>query len=259
MRSILCPVDRSDTLDDRVETALALARAGGGHVTFQIATPFAQMAVWEPFGGAAISATAISEARELDEKLGRELDARLAPQDVPFDVVIDDHGRVEAAAAAARFADVAVATLDDPALDEIVLSLRSPVLAVPRGRPMLAFDGPVLVAWDGGHESANALRAALPLLELACAVHLLTVREQDGSFPAADAACYLSRHGIHAELHEKERTGSVANTIQECAREVGAGLIVMGLFGHSRLRELLMGGVSREMLDRSQIPLLLAH
>lgn len=259
MRSILCPVDRSDTLDDRVETALALARATGGHVTFQIATPFAQMAVWEPFGGAAISAVAINEARHLDEKLRSDLDARLARQDVAFDVIIDDCGRVEAAAAAARFADIAVATLDDPALDEIVLSLRSPILAIPRGHPMLAFDAPVLVAWDGGHESANALRAAVPLLEKASAVHLLTVREKDGSFPAADAAAYLSRHGIHADLHEKDRNGSVADTIQACARDVGAGLVVMGLFGHSRLRELLMGGVSREMLDRSQIPLLLAH
>lgn len=259
MRSILCPVDNSDTLDDRVETALALARTMGGHVTFQIATPFAQMAVWEPFGGAAISAAAISDAREADERLARDLDARLAPQDVPFDVTIDDQGRVEAAAAAARFADVAVATLDDPTLEDIVLSLRGPVLAVPRGTPMLAFDRPVLVAWDGGHESANALRAAVPLLARASAVHLLTVREKDGSFPAADAACYLSRHGIHAETHEKDRNGSIAFTIEEVAREVGAGLIVMGLYGHSRLRELLMGGVSREMLDRSQIPLLLAH
>jgi nucleotide-binding universal stress UspA family protein len=259
VRSILCPVDRSETLDDRVETALALARATGGHVTFQLATPFAQMAVWEPFGGAAISAAAISEARELDDKLASELNARLGKQDVAFDVIVDDQGRVEAAASAARFADVLVATLNDPVLEEIVLSLRAPVLATPKGVPMLAFDRPVLVAWDGGHESANALRAAMPLLEKAGAVHLLTVREKDGSFPASDAACYLSRHGIHAESHERDRNGSIAFTIEECARDVGAGLIVMGLFGHSRLRELLMGGVSRDMLDRSQIPLLLAH
>ncbi|WP_372730689.1 universal stress protein [Novosphingobium sp.] len=259
MRSILCPIDRSDTLDDRVETALALARSTGGHVTFQIATPFAQMTVWEPFGGAAISAVAINEARELDDKLARELDARLARQDVQFDITIDDQGRVEAAASAARFADVLVATLDDPALEEIVLSLRAPVLAVPRGMPMLVFDGPVLVAWDGGHESANALRAALPLLGKAGPVHLLTVREKDGSFPASDAASYLSRHGIHAQSHERDHNGSIASTIEQCARDVGAGLIVMGLFGHSRLRELLMGGVSREMLDHSKIPLLLAH
>jgi nucleotide-binding universal stress UspA family protein len=259
MRSILCPIEKSETLNDRVETALAFAREDGGHVTFQIATPFAQMAAWEPFGGAAISAAAINDACEADEAFAREMDARLAPQDVPFDVVMDDNGRIEAAAAAARFADLIVASLDDPAIEELVLGVRCPVLAVPRGTPMLTFDAPVLVAWDGGHESANALRAALPFLAKASAVHILTVREKDDTFPAVDAACYLSRHGIHAEVREQERNGSIAFTIEEAARAVDAGLIVMGLFGHSRLRELLMGGVSREMLDRSQIPLLLAH
>ena len=99
----------------------------------------------------------------------------------------------------------------------------------------------------------------MPLLAKAPAVHILTVRDKSDDFPATGAACYLSRHGIHAEVHERERNGSIAFTIEECARGLGAGLIVMGLFGHSRLRELLMGGVSREMLDRSQIPLLLAH
>lgn len=259
MRSIFCPIENSETLDDRVETALALARHANGHVTFQIATPFSQLATWEPFGGAAISAAAINEARENDRAFAAPIDARIAPQDVPFDVVVVDEDRLEAAAAAARFADVLVASLADPALEELGLGLRSPILAVPKGAPLLAFEQPALIAWDGGHEAANALRASVPLLSSASAVHIVTVCEKDRTFPAVDAARYLSRHGVHAELHERERNGSIAFTIEECARELAAGLIVMGLFGHSRLRELLIGGVSREMLDRSQIPLLLAH
>lgn len=259
MRSILCPADNAKTLDDRVETALALARATGGHVTFQIATPFAQMALWEPFGGAALSAVAINEARAEDEKLAAALDARLARQDVPFDVTVIDQGRVEGLSAASRFADVIVASLDDPALEEVAIEVRCPVLAVPRGVPMLSFDAPVLIAWDGGYESANALRASLPLLALAPVVHVLTVREKSADFPASDAACYLSRHGVRAEVHEAEPNGSVAFTIEQAALRLNAGVLVMGLFGKSRLRELLLGGVSRTMLDRSQIPLLLAH
>ncbi|WP_298285531.1 universal stress protein [Novosphingobium sp.] len=259
MRSILCPLDVSEALDDRIETALALARACDGHVTFQIATPFAQMASWEPFGGAAVSAYALKEAREANERLAAELDTRFASQDVPFDIEVLDQERIAAAAAAARFADIVIGSLSDPVVEEMTLNLRAPLLGVPRGLPMLTFDKPVLLAWDGGHKGANAMRAALPLLQMASTVHLLTVREKDSSFPAAEAARYLSRHDVHAETHERERNGSIAFTIEECARSVGAGLIVMGLFGHSRLRELLMGGVSREMLDRSQIPLLLAH
>lgn len=259
MRSILCPADSAHTLDDRVETALALARAKNGHVTFQIATPFAQMALWEPFGGAALSAVAINEVREQDEKLAGELNERMGRQDVAFDVEVIDQGRIEGLAAASRFADVIVASLDDPALEEVGLEVRCPVLAVPRGTPMLRFDTPALVAWDGGYEAANALRAALPLLKLASSVHLVTVREKSDDFPASDAASYLSRHDIHAEVHEVEPNGSVAFTIEQTAMRLGAGLIVMGLFGKSRLRELLLGGVSRSLLDRAQVPLLLAH
>lgn len=259
MRSILCPIDNSPSLDNRVETALALARAVDGHATFQIATPFAQMAVWEPFGGATISAVALREVKEADDKLRSDIEARLSHQDVAFDVEVADAGRIEAVAGASRFADVIVASLDDPLVEELALGARCPVLAVPLGAPMLVFDGPVLIAWDGGHEAANALRAAVPLLRLASEVHILTVREKSEDFPAADAACYLSRHGVHAEIHAEEPSGSIADTISAVARRVGAGMVVMGVYGHSRLRELLMGGVSRTMLDHSKVPLLLAH
>ncbi|MEI6642712.1 MAG: universal stress protein [Novosphingobium sp.] len=259
MRSILCPADSADTLDDRVETALALARVMRGHVSVQIATPFAQMALWEPFGGAALSAEVINEVRAADEQLGKDLDVRLTGQDVPFDIVLIDQGRVEGVAAAARFTDCIVASLDDPALEEVALGSRCPVLALPKGAPLLTFDKPVLLAWDGGHEAAAAMRAALPLLALASAVHILMVREHEDSFPARDAACYLSRHDIHAEVHEVARHGSISRMIADKAHELGAGLIVMGLFGKSRLRELLLGGVSRELLDTSVVPLLLAH
>ena len=259
MRSILCPADSADTLDDRVETALAIARITRGHVTFQIATPFAQMAIWEPFGGAAMSAQVINEVRAADEQLGIDLDKRLAPQDVAYDVVMIDQGRVEGVAAAARFTDLVVVSLDDPALEEIAIGSRCPVLALPKGVPMYAFDRPVLLAWDGGHESAAAMRAALPMLALASAAHILTVREKEDTFPARDAASYLSRHDIHAEVHAVERHGSIAATIAKTAKDLDAGLIVMGLFGKSRLRELILGGVSRELLDTSTVPLLLAH
>jgi nucleotide-binding universal stress UspA family protein len=259
MRSILCPVDNSVTLNDRVETALALARVTRGHVTFQIATPFADLALWEPFGGAALSAEAINQVRLGDEKLASDLDARLAPQDVPFDVVVVDDGRIEGVAAASRYTDLVVTSLEDPSLEEIGLGIRAPVLALPKGVPMLAFDRPVVIAWDGGHEAAAAMRASLDLLHLASAVHILSVQEKAEDYPGAEAASYLSRHGIHAECHVVQRDGSVSATIAGFAREKDAGLIVMGLFGKSRLRELLLGGVSRALLDRSELPLLLAH
>lgn len=259
MRSILCPADATTSFDNRLETALALARATKGHVTLQVATPIADMAVWEPFGGAVLSASAIDAARQADEELAERLKARLAPQDVPFDVEMVDFSRIEGLAAASRYADVIVTGLDDPSIEEVALGVRCPVLGVPENVAMTDFSGSVLIAWDGGHESANAMRAAVPLLKLAGHVHVLTVTEKSADFPPSDALCYLSRHDIHAELHEVEPQGTIAHTIEQTAKRLGAGLLVMGVYGHSRLRELLLGGVSRDLLDNSTVPLLLAH
>ncbi|WP_295530823.1 universal stress protein [Novosphingobium sp. Chol11] len=259
MRSILCPADAAKTLDDRVETALALARLVDGHVAFDFASPFGQMIAWEPFGGAALTAQVIDQARDNDRALASALEARLAPQDVPFDVEMTDAGRIEGVTAAARYADVIVMGLSDPVIEEIVLGTHCPVLAIPDGVPLLRFDVPMLVAWDGGNEGARAMRASVPLLRMASAVHLVVVRDDDEPFAGAEAASYLSRHGIHAEVHAIKREGTAAAMIEATAHELGAGLIVMGLFGKSRLREMVLGGVSRAMLDHSRIPLLLAH
>lgn len=259
MRSILCPADATPEFDSRLETALALARCTGGHVTAQIATPLAQIAAWEPFGGAALSAAAITQIRDDDEKLAGQLNTRLGHQDVPFDVVISDFARVDALSSASRLADLVVMSVGDPAIDEVALTVRPPVLAVPAGQPMTVFDGAVLVAWDGGHEAANALRAALPLLRMASRVHVLTVREKEGGFPPTEALRYLSRHDVHAELHDALATGPISETIAATAANFEVGLVVMGVFGHSRLREMLLGGVSRDLLERSRVPLLLAH
>ena len=259
MRSILCPADNAASLDDRVETALALARALDGHVAFEIATPFGYVMAWEPFGGAALSAAMINQAREDDLALAADLGARLAPQDVAFDIEVAGQGRIESVIAAARYADIIVTGRDDPVIEEIVLGTHCPVLAVPKGAAMLRFDVPMLVAWNGGHEAAAALRAAVPMLRLASVVHLVAVEDEAGTLGAIDAASYLSRHGIHAEVHEIKREGTAVSAIEATAQEIDAGLIVMGLFGKSRLREMIWGGASRAMLDHTNVPLLLAH
>ena len=259
MRSILCPADSSNSFTCRLETALALGRALRGHVTLQIATPIAQIAAWEPFGGAVISATAITQARDEDEKLAKALAVQLGSQDVPFDIEMADDARTFALSSGSRLADVIVMSMADPALEEVALAVRCPILAVPGNQPLANFGGPILVAWDGGAEAANALRAALPLLRMASQVHVVTVFEKESDFPATDALSYLSRHDVHAELHEVAASGSVSDAISQTAERLGVGLVVMGLFGRSRLRELLLGGVSRDMLDGSKIPLLIAH
>ncbi|MBA4048966.1 MAG: hypothetical protein C0476_10545 [Sphingomonas sp.] len=117
-----------------------------------------------------------------------------------------------------------------------------------------------MVAWSGTAESANALRAAVPLLAHARAVKLVTIVDGGDAFPATDATRYLSRHNIHAELIERPREyGTIGAALSAAAEAASADWIVMGAYGHSRFRETLFGGVTQQLLENAPCPILLSH
>ncbi len=121
--------------------------------------------------------------------------------------------------------------------------------------------GRAMVAWDGSHEAASALTASRTLLRVASEVHVVTVDERSKrDFPPTDAAEYLSRHGIAVEIHEWPRKDrSVEEALSHACQELSIDWMVMGAFGHSRLRETIFGGVTRYILAETRVPLLLAH
>ena len=143
---------------------------------------------------------------------------------------------------------------------ELALAARTPILALEDGAALTAPLSSVCIAWDGGDEAAHALRAAAPLLAGCGAVHVLTVKEKPGGFPATEAVRYLSRHGVTAELHELARTGSTEETLASAVARLHGQLLVMGAYGKSRMREYFFGGVTRYFVDECPSPaLLLAH
>ncbi|ETX28857.1 universal stress protein [Roseivivax isoporae] len=152
---------------------------------------------------------------------------------------------------------------DSVFFDAMLFDARLPVLvAVNDAQPDYRT---VLVAWDGSAVALAAARAALPVLRAADSV-ALAVSVKDGATRQAliegarDAATFLSRHDVHADVRALEAgSGSVAGDILACARDIGAGLVVMGAYGHSRLRQSLLGGVTREALQRTDLNLLVAH
>jgi len=104
------------------------------------------------------------------------------------------------------------------------------------------------------------MRSAMPLLRLASDVTVLTVAEKDSPFPARSAAAFLSRHGIHVDVEERDGGGaSVEQVIRSVAVKRCAGLIIQGAYRHSRLREMLLGGVTRGLLTDAPMPILLDH
>jgi nucleotide-binding universal stress UspA family protein len=146
------------------------------------------------------------------------------------------------------------------------LALRGarPVLVVPdnyHGQPL---SGSVVVGWDGSMQAIRAIGAALPLLKRAGSVKLALVNPEDlvelhGDEPGADMALYLARHDIAVEVVVERTSAEAGEALLTLARDTGAGLIVAGAYGHSRVREWALGGVTRDLLDCASIPVLLAH
>jgi nucleotide-binding universal stress UspA family protein len=168
---------------------------------------------------------------------------------------------------AGRLADVLVMSLDAAGaasatrawISDVVTASRTPVLAIPTKAAPLSFNR-VMVSYDGGFEAANALRAALPLLQAASFVLISEIEMVPEQFPVTDAATYLSRHGINAEIAVAAKGDkSVEERLLAETKAWAPDLLVMGAYGHGRWRETLFGGVTRFMLGELGIPVLLAH
>jgi nucleotide-binding universal stress UspA family protein len=145
-----------------------------------------------------------------------------------------------------------------------VIALRSgrPVVVVPPDYASDVLNEHALVAWDGKRAAARALGDAMHILETKSRVTVLTVGEPEDT-PTAhgdDVMALLARHGIPAErLVKPASRGGIARTILDSCREVGAGLLVMGAYEHSKFSEDLLGGVTRDILGQSAIPILMSH
>lgn len=261
MRSILVQAGRDPGMTARLDTAMDIARAHGGHVTLLVDTPIDRYVTVDPYGGTYVAREALEAALKDDDALASAFAGRLQNDDVPFDVAQYELPPVDALASGARLADVVVMSRSGGLAGDLAMVARCPVLALPDAAPLRLPVGSACIAWDGGDEAANALRAGVPLLKGAGAVHVLTVlTEKAEGFPATDALRYLSRHGIKAELHELARGSSTEETLATAAAQLGAQLMIMGAYGHSRVREFLFGGVTRYFLEEESVPpLLLAH
>jgi nucleotide-binding universal stress UspA family protein len=150
-------------------------------------------------------------------------------------------------------------------LEEVVFAAGRPVIGLPAAWKSSRLGGRVLIAWDGGREASRATFDAMPLLQRSDEVRLVSVNgfeyEPVRQFtPADELAATLSRHGVRVEAHSFESTRrSVADELHAQALEFGADLLVMGCYGHSRFREQILGGVSREMLSDLRLPVLLSN
>jgi nucleotide-binding universal stress UspA family protein len=225
--------------------------------------------------GALRSVNLVQLAREAGDKAEARLSQRLAGLQKPvelrrFDGFVDTIADI--AAREARTADTFVAlrpnggTQEQEHIVERVLfgSGRHLVLLPHRKTAKAIILDHILLAWNGSRESARAMAEAMPYLRNAQAVTVIVVDDEppveQGAVEGVTAVDHLRQHGLPAVLHHaRARNGDVGATLMNEAKQRRANLIVMGGYGHSRLRELILGGMTYELLHRAQVPLLVAH
>lgn len=271
MKSILLHVGDDQYFESRLQGALDLARYVSGHLEC-LQTRRVPAFLGADAAGFAGSAAMVVQLMEDEAKLAEDerekLKARLDGEGVPFSFAEAMGEPRQTLVDRSLLADAIVMSLPPVSDRELVHSLSAvvthadaPVLAVPHGHNRVEFEKPVLVAWKPTREAAHAVKRAMPLLQKAPRVDILTVDPSgSGDFPPMAVAAYLSRHGVKADLHERNSGGrSTSDTLMATARELGTGMLVMGGYGRSRAMEFLLGGVTRRLLGVSDVPLLMAH
>lgn len=266
MRNVLVLIHEDDGQEARLQAALSVTRSINGHLNcLDVFT--VPVIVADPWTGYS-DTTLIKTASETSLTNRTKIQDRLSREDVAWTMLETTGDPAIELRDAAELADLIVVSshggtesmvTERAIVGNVVTKSRRPVLAVPPQAKPVDVAGHVLVAWDGSPSANEALRAAAPLLALSEGVTLLVINGSDGPFSAETAATYLCRHGVEPRILEQTTEGPVADAILEQARESEASYIVMGAFGHGRVIESLFGGVTRSVLAKSPVPVLMAH
>lgn len=289
MRRILVPLSARTGEGNALALALSVARELKAHLDALFVWPDPTEAL--PYLGEGVSGQVIEEIMQAAKEAAadaaaaakRSLTAAAADARVPLVSApqgpghsaarfIEETGRLAVVVErASRLSDLVVfaeAKPDDASsamvtIEAALVNAGRPVLVAPADLKTTEIGNAVAIAWDGSVEAAHAVSAALPFLTLARKVNILTVRAAlkpaNGGLGAALTE-YLLMHGVHAVEHFLEPQGrSVGQTLLEAAVDGGADLLVMGGYGHSRLREFILGGTTRHILTNAMLPVLMTH
>lgn len=272
IKNIAVHLTGSSEDDVRLTYAGALAQRFDASITgLQINVMPGILSITDPSGSAFLQELIETSNKKADLTTGRlkEQLARLGPlTDLRrLDLFAEQVGLT--LAEEVRLSDLFVGTrpYGDPAkteaIEEAVLlrSGRPCIFLPPEMQRQAKFDS-ILIGWKNTREAARAVAGALPLLQGAGRVDVITVAEAAGppaSAPGVDIGRYLSRHGVSAEIRTAAGAPDAGNALLREARASAADLIVIGGYGHSRLREWVLGGATRELLSNAPMPVFISH
>lgn len=276
-RTITVFLTAPDSGAARLDAAEALCRRMDAHLdVIAIGVDDAQVGYYFAASDAAFQMQAIDEARQRGAAAAEQVEERLRASDVRWSVraMVAQPGALgDLVAATARYADLVVAAgphaddarrEDETILEAALFPARAPVLIVPPQGLAPDFPRRAVIGWNEGGEALAASRAALPFLTLCDKVSVAVVdprpRAGDEGEPGQMLSRFLDRHGVRTEVAALARTRPrVADMLFQHARDIDADLMVAGAYGHSRLRQSILGGATRQLLSEATLPLLMAH
>ncbi|MAZ01995.1 MAG: hypothetical protein CMN56_02545 [Sneathiella sp.] len=272
IKTVLLHLNNDQQLDARIETALGLAVEHDAHLIGLYT--IAQVTVPTSFMGY-VPPEFIEQSRKTEEENAAasksKLESLAAKVDKQVEVIVEEGYAPDIINHHALAADIVVVGQGDPdeenntqsryIAEEIVVSSPRPVLIIPAAGNYRNFGKHVMVGWNNTRESSRALHEALPFLKLAEKVTLLSVNAaEDEEDETKHILAHLERHGIKAEYKSGRWPDlSVGDAILDALVDYSADMLVMGAYGHSRLREMILGGATKNILEHMTAPVLFAH
>lgn len=276
-RTILTIARHGDADAQLLEAAAALAARLDAHLdVLCLGIDEIQIGYFFTGADAMLMETTLVQARNQAEAVQASVEARLKDRSLRWScrsMVSQIGALIDVIAGQARYTDLVILPMpygtgrsaeDEAILEAALFSADAPVLVLPEGGLPDTFPGPAMIGWNGGNEALRATRAALPFLKVADSVDIVVVdpprRPVDRVQPGVSLSQMLDRHGVKAELKELGADKrSVSDVLMDHATNAGCGLIVAGAYGHSRFREAILGGATRDMLSDAPVPVLMTH
>ncbi|RJG06437.1 universal stress protein [Noviherbaspirillum cavernae] len=276
-KTILVQVDESRHADARIEIASAIAAAENAHLIGAAMTGVSKF-IYETMATSPTDPGITPFIETLRQRAEATLEKfeRIAQRSNVMSVekrLIDDEA-VGGISMQARYCDLlvlgqpdreepaAIAPSDLP--ESVVMHSGCPALVVPYATPARAVGNKVLIAWNASAESRRAVVCALPFLKRAAVVHAAIFNAESqlqglDEQPGSSLSHFLGRHGVDVEVKVETTKTDIGNALLSLAATLDSDLMVMGCYGHSRFREVLVGGATRTILESMTLPILMAH
>jgi len=276
-KSLLCVMSDWDHCQPALEQSVSLAVAEGAHLeVLCLGIDLTQVTSYYAGANAMILQETITRASQAAENLKEKVEGALQGNTVLWSTcttvaALADIGRH--IAGRARFADLVIlphpygkdiGPEHEPVTEAALFEGKAPVLVVPNKGKLSLSPERVVIGWNESAEAMAAVRASLPILQRASWVNITVidppVHSVNRSDPGGMLSQFLSRHGVTAEITVLGKTmPRVSDVLIRHVIDQQADMIVMGAYGHSRLREAIFGGATRDMLEEAKAPLFLAH